>query len=59
MQSPAGWMCIVLVLVGVVGTPILDNKLTKIRKERYLLISVSKEQENKEEKPKEDNKNKS
>lgn len=59
MQSPAGWICMLLVLVGVVGTPILENKLTKIRKERYLLISVPEEQENKEEKPKIDNKNKS
>ena len=38
MQSPAGWLCLILVLIGVIGTPILDKKLLKNRYERYLLI---------------------
>ncbi len=39
MQSPAGWICILLVVVSMIGTPILENKLLKKRKERYLLIT--------------------
>ena len=29
MQSPAGWMCIMLVLVGMIATPIMDKTLEK------------------------------
>ena len=39
IQSPAGWICIILILIGVIGTPILDKKLLKFRHERYLLIN--------------------
>ncbi len=39
MQSPAGWLCIFLVAVAMIGTPILENKLLKKRKERYLLLT--------------------
>ncbi len=43
MQSPAGWICIFLVFVALILTPILENKLLKTRKARYLLLA--KEQE--------------
>ena len=39
MQSPAGWICLILVVLGIFGTPILDKKLLQIRKDRYLLIA--------------------
>ena len=39
MQSPAGWLCIFLVAVAMIVTPILENKLLKKRKERYLLLT--------------------
>lgn len=40
MQSPAGWLCMFLVVVGIIGTPILEKKLLKARKARYALIGV-------------------
>ena len=43
MQSPAGWMCIFLVFVALVLTPILDKKLVNIRKNRYLLLTAQQE----------------
>ena len=39
MQSPAGWLCIFLIAVAMIGTPILESKLLKKRKERYLLLT--------------------
>ncbi len=39
MQSPAGWMCILLVFVSIIATPILDKKLLNARKARYALIT--------------------
>lgn len=39
MQSPAGWLCILLVIVAMIGTPVLENKLLNARKNRYNLIS--------------------
>lgn len=38
MQSPAGWLCIMLVLAAVIITPILESKLTKERFKRYQFI---------------------
>ena len=43
MQSPAGWICILLVAVAIIGTPILEKKLLKARKERFLLLSQQQE----------------
>ena len=34
MQSPAGWLCMVLVAFTVIASPIVDNKLNKIKRER-------------------------
>ena len=39
MQSPAGWLCILLIFTSLIVTPILEKKLLKARKERYTLIS--------------------
>ena len=35
LQSPVGWLCILLALVAMIATPILENKLEKEREERY------------------------
>ena len=43
MQSPAGWLCILLVVVAIVGTPILEKKLLKARKMRFALIGQNQE----------------
>ena len=38
MQSPAGWLCILLVVTSMIGTPIMEKKLYNARKARYLLL---------------------
>lgn len=38
MQSPAGWLCILLIAVALVAVPILENKIAKAKKERLNLI---------------------
>ena len=38
MQSPAGWLCIFLVILAVIITPILEKKLNKTAKDRLLEI---------------------
>lgn len=38
MQSPAGWLCTMFVLLALIAMPILDNKVQKATKERLLLI---------------------
>lgn len=37
MQSPAGWLCTLLILIAMISAPILDKKLQKARKQRLLL----------------------
>jgi len=39
MQSPAGWLCLLLVLFSMVATPIVEKKLLQAQDERYALIS--------------------
>ena len=39
MQSPAGWLCILLVAVAMVATPILEKKIAKVTQERLLIIN--------------------
>ncbi|MBR2614532.1 MAG: hypothetical protein IKC71_02915 [Clostridia bacterium] len=39
MQSPAGWLCILLVAGSIILTPILEKKLLNARKARFLLIT--------------------
>lgn len=38
MQSPAGWVCMLLVAFVLICTPILEKKLLEARKARYLLL---------------------
>lgn len=39
MQSPAGWMCMILMLAATIATPIIDKKLEKERKKRLQMIA--------------------
>lgn len=48
MQSPAGWLCILLILAAMVITPLLEKKLLKEKKQRFELI-ISKADSSKEE----------
>ena len=43
MQSPAGWICIFLVFIAIVLTPILEKKLSKARKDRYSILTTKQE----------------
>jgi hypothetical protein len=38
MQSPAGWLCMLLMFVSLLITPLLKKKIAKAREERYDLI---------------------
>lgn len=38
MQSPAGWLCTLLIVVAMIASPILDKKLEDARKKRLSLI---------------------
>ena len=40
MQSPAGWLCIILVVGAMIVTPILEKKLNKVKNERLIAIGV-------------------
>ena len=39
MQSPAGWLCLLLVIVAIFLVPILEKKLLDERKTRYSLLT--------------------
>ncbi len=39
MQSPAGWLCIILVLFAIFATPVLEKKINESIKARYELIT--------------------
>ena len=45
MQSPAGYLCILLVIFAVVATPVAEKKLLKAKTERLIKIGVIKENE--------------
>lgn len=38
MQSPAGWLCTLLIVIAMIAAPILDKKLEKARKRRLELL---------------------
>ena len=40
MQSPAGYLCILLVIIGMIATPIMENVLKKAKRERLRIICV-------------------
>lgn len=41
MQSPAGWLCILLVVASMIATPLIERKLKKEKELRLALISGS------------------
>ena len=41
MQSPAGWLCILLVIFSMIVTPIAEKKISKVRQERLDIIYPS------------------
>ena len=41
MQSPAGWLCIILVLFAIIVTPMLERKLETEAKARLALIEAN------------------
>ncbi len=45
MQSPAGWMCMILILAATIATPIIDKKLEKARWKRYQALCKKKREE--------------
>lgn len=45
MQSPAGYLCILLILIAMVATPIVERKIKAVKDERYALICASGESE--------------
>lgn len=40
MQSPAGWLCILLVVFAMIATPIVEKKMRQARTERLTAIGV-------------------
>ncbi len=44
MQSPAGWLCILLIVVAMISTPILEKKLFNARESRFLLLEKEQEE---------------
>lgn len=38
MQSPAGWLCTLLIIIAMIASPILDKKLEDARKKRLALL---------------------
>lgn len=52
MQSPAGWMCIILIIIAYIATPIIDKIITNEKQKRLALMIPL--QENTEENVEED-----
>lgn len=48
MQSPAGWLCIILILFAIIVSPILDKKLAKASKARLFKIEHTETKEEEE-----------
>lgn len=40
MQSPAGWLCILLVVIGLIITPVLERKIRLVKEERLRIMGV-------------------
>ena len=40
MQSPAGWLCVLLVVVSMIATPMMDKKLRLAKEERLRLMGI-------------------
>ncbi len=40
MQSPAGWLCVLLVVVSMIATPMMDKKLRLAKEERLRFMGI-------------------
>lgn len=40
MQSPAGWLCMLLIVVAMIAAPLIDKRLKRERNARFLLITA-------------------
>lgn len=45
MQSPAGYLCVLLVIFGTIAAPLIEKKLQKEKELRLILIGVIKKAE--------------
>lgn len=45
LQSPAGWLCILLIVFSLIVTPIVEGRVTDAREKRYALIEPPKAEE--------------
>lgn len=43
MQSPAGWLCILLVVVAIIATPIIEKRIDKAKAERIKILNLNSE----------------
>ena len=43
MQSPAGWLCVLLAVSAMIATPIIEKILERAKQERFALISANAE----------------
>ena len=41
MQSPAGWLCTLLIVIAMIASPILDKKLRVAREQRLMIITAN------------------
>lgn len=46
MQSPAGWLCILLIIIAVIATPIINKKIIKVKENRLSELGIFKEKTN-------------
>ncbi|MBQ2819902.1 MAG: hypothetical protein IJF14_05950 [Clostridia bacterium] len=44
LRSPAGWLCMFLVVVGMIASPIVDSKIARERRARLSSVSVNKQE---------------
>jgi hypothetical protein len=43
MQSPAGWLCVLLVLFVMIATPIIEKKILAEQKKRLSALGIEEE----------------
>lgn len=42
LQSPAGWLCIILIIVAIIASPIVEKKIEKEKRKRLAIILAAK-----------------
>ena len=46
LQSPAGWLCIILIVVAMIASPVFDKKIARAMEERYAHLLAMKKKGN-------------